>query len=124
MNNLQRRIFRTFVRLGGDPTDAAAVEELIRHLEATLVILPPRIGAALQVAWRNAPNANVRVAERLSKAEGRAVSATAVRQRVSRGARLLEQAMRRRGWRRSRVGGARPRERARGRQGSSALSRR
>lgn len=105
-NNIQRRIFLAFVRSGGDPTDDVAVDELLRHLEGTLVTLPPTIARSLQVAWRSTgPASNNHLAELLSRWEGRTVSAAAARQRLSRGARMFEQAIRRRPWKRRRAAG-------------------
>ncbi len=73
----------------------------MRYLEATLATLPPRVAAALHLAWRSTSLAShACMAEQLSACEDAAVSTAAVRQRVSRGVRLLERAIQARVWNR------------------------
>ncbi len=108
INNIQRRILRAFVQSGGDPTSDAALDRFLRYLEVTLLSLPPKIMTALQIAWRNPRSRSyAAIADQLSASEGGVVSAVAVRQRVSRGVRLLEKAIEGRAWKRRPVGSAR-----------------
>jgi hypothetical protein len=99
MNSIQRRLFRTFVQSGGDLTEDSEVERFMRYVEASLSILPPKVKNAIEVTWRAKDSPSyARIAASLSEREGAAVSPTALRQRVSRGVRLLEEAIRRRAW--------------------------
>ena len=99
MNTIQRRLFGAFVRAGGDLSEDAEVERFIRYVESTLVLLPPRIREAVELTWRAPDHVSYDgVAAQLSVREGMPVRATALRQRVSRGARLLEDAVRQRQW--------------------------
>jgi len=101
MNTIQRRLFGAFVRAGGDLSEDAEVERFIRYVESTLVLLPPRIREAVELTWRAPDHVSYDgVAAQLSVREGMPVRATALRQRVSRGARLLEDAVRQRQWQR------------------------
>ncbi len=101
MSNLRRRLFQSFVDTGGDLVEDDAVEFFVRFVEARFVLLPTRVRSAIEVAWRDGPNPP-RIAARLSEMEGRPVSETAVRQRMSRGARLLVEAIRSRPFGRAR----------------------
>jgi hypothetical protein len=98
MNSIQRRLFRSFIEAGGDVAEAVQVEQFIRYVEAVLTILPPKVKAAIDLAWRaeDMPRYE-RMAARLSQ-PGLSVSASALRQRVSRGLRFTEHAIRRRSW--------------------------
>jgi len=99
MNNLQRRLFRAFADAGGDLCDDAQVERLIRYVEGRLLLLPPKIREAVEVMWRSPEGAEYRgVAEQLTARAGGLVSVTTFRQRVSRGLRMLEQAIAGRRW--------------------------
>jgi DNA-directed RNA polymerase specialized sigma24 family protein len=99
MNSIQRRLFRTFVQAGGDLTEDVEVERFVRYVEATLATLPPKVRSAIEMTWQ-APDrpSYASLAARLSASEGVDVSPTALRQRVSRGLRQLEEAIRRRDW--------------------------
>jgi len=89
MNSIQRRLFRTFIEAGGDVAEAAQVERFIRYVEAVLSILPPKIKAAIDLAWRAEDMPRYEsMAAGLSQ-PGLRVSASALRQRVSRGLTLL-----------------------------------
>jgi hypothetical protein len=99
MNSIQRRLFRTFVQAGGDLTEDAEVERFIRYIEASLTMLPPKVKTAIEFTWRAKDSPSyARIAASLSEREGSAVTPTALRQRVSRGLRLLEEAIRSRPW--------------------------
>ena len=98
MNSIQRRLFRAFVEAGGDVAEAAHVERFIRYVEAVLSMLPPNVKSAIDLAWRAKDTPHYeRIAVRLSR-HGRPVSASAIRQRVSRGMRFIERAIQRRPW--------------------------
>ena len=85
MNTIRRRLIQTFVDAGGDLREEGEVDRFIRYIEAT---------------WRarDAPS-YARLAAALSAREGTEVSVTALRQRVSRGLRAMEQSIRQGGWR-------------------------
>jgi hypothetical protein len=90
---------RAFLESGGDLHDDAAVEELLRYVEATFLILPPKTRIALEAVWRQPqPDPYTALAAALSREEGLAISLEATRQRVSRGVRVVEEAIRRRPW--------------------------
>ncbi len=88
MNSVQRRLFRAFVETGGDLSEDGQVEGFIRYVESNLLLLPPKVREAVELVWRE-PDA-------ASYERGARVSAASLRQRVSRGARLLEGALRHR----------------------------
>ncbi len=98
MNSIHRRLFRAFVEGGGDVAEAAQVECFIHYVEAVLSMLPPKVRAAIDLASRakDMPRYD-HMAARVSR-RGLPVSASALRQRVSRGLRFTEGAIRRRVW--------------------------
>lgn len=98
MSDLRRRLFTAFVDAGGDLVDDGVVESFQRFIDAQLVLLPARVRHAVALVLRDDGRGHLRAAERLSEQEGRPVTEAAARQRVSRGARLLEQAIRSRTW--------------------------
>ena len=99
LNSVQRRLLRAFFESGGDLNDDAAVGELLRYVEATFFILPPKTRIAVEAVWRQPqPDPYAALAVTLSRQEGLAVSLEATRQRVSRGVRIVEEAIRRRPW--------------------------
>lgn len=100
MNSIRRRLIQTFVDAGGDLREDGEVDRFIRYVEATLATLPPKVRVALEATWRarDAPS-YARLAAALSAREGAEVSVTALRQRVSRGLRAMEQSIRQGGWR-------------------------
>jgi hypothetical protein len=99
MNSMQRRLFRAFAEAGGDLTEDVDVERFIRYIDATLILLPPRVREATELVWRcqDGLSYSLLVTE-LTQRFGNAVSVSTLRQRVSRGARELEAAIRRRSW--------------------------
>jgi len=97
MSSLRRRLFQAFVDAGGDLVEDDAVEFFGRFVEARFVLLPAKLKATVEIAWRDGARPP-RMAARLSEQEGGPVSEAAARQRISRGARLLEQAIRSRKW--------------------------
>jgi hypothetical protein len=113
MNSVQRRLFRAFAEAGGDLSEDAQVEGFIRYVEGSLVLLPPKIREALELVWRGRDGVPYdALAAQLAQRERSRVSVAALQQRVSRGARLLEDAVRKRAWgslpdARPRNGGAR-----------------
>lgn len=95
MNTVQRRIFRAFVDAGGDLSREAEVDRLMRHVNASIMVMQPKLKRAVRLAL----NADERLcyralAARLVSAEGAHVTEVAFRQRVSRGVRALESAIR------------------------------
>ena len=100
MNRLQRRLFRAFLRAGGDLSDAAEVERLIRYIEGMISILPDKTRNAFELAWRSdRTTAYTTLVDQLSEFERSRIRSTTMRQRVSRAARALEEAIHRRDWR-------------------------
>lgn len=99
MNSVQRRLFRAFAEAGGDLSEDVQVEGFIRYVESNLLLLPPRVREAIELVWRGHDGMPYDgVAAQLAQREGAAVSVAALQQRVSRGARLLEDAVRNRSW--------------------------
>lgn len=99
MNPIQRRLFRAFVEAGGDLMNDRDVELFVRHVEITLSMLPSKVRAAIDATWRAGdPVSYTRLAASLSRSEGGDVSPVAFRQRVSRGLRVMEVAVRKRRW--------------------------
>lgn len=107
MNNVQRRLFRRYVEGGGDLTNAREVEFMVRSVQTTVALMPPRVRMAIELAL-NAPEdtSYSELAESLSERSGCEVSVSAFRQRVARGMRDLERAVFQRARRRD-AGGSR-----------------
>jgi hypothetical protein len=99
MNVIQRRVLRAFVEGGGDLAEPAQVDRLVRHVEAIVLLLPPKVRTALEVGWGEAQRLDYdALATELSTREGTCVTNIAARQRVSRGLRTLEGSISRRSW--------------------------
>jgi DNA-directed RNA polymerase specialized sigma24 family protein len=94
MNNVQRRLFRRYVEGGGDLVSARDVDSMFRSVQTTMVLMPPRVRAAMELAL-NAPEdtSYKELAEALATQSGEHVTVSAFRQRVSRGMRDLERAI-------------------------------
>jgi hypothetical protein len=104
MNRIQRRLFRGFINSGGDLTNEAEVEQFIRYVESNLFVLPPKVRAALETLWHQPqPPSYTTLAARISKDEGGPVTSIALRQRISRGLRTLEDSIRHASWTRRRL---------------------
>jgi hypothetical protein len=93
VNRVQRRLLRVFFEAGGDQPPEADV--FARQVEAMLARLSPKVRSAVEAAWR-APDAPdyAALARELAARDGEEVSLVALRQRVSRGVRAVEQALR------------------------------
>jgi len=99
MNSVQRRLFRAFADAGGDLTEDVEVERFIRYVDATLILLPPRVREATELMWRSQDGmAYSLLVTQLAQRAGTAVTVTSLRQRVSRGVRELEASVRQRSW--------------------------
>jgi DNA-directed RNA polymerase specialized sigma24 family protein len=99
MNSVQRRLFRAFAEAGGDLSDDEQVEQFIRSVESNLLLLPPKVREAVELVWRAHDGVSYGgLAAQLTPRERTPVSVAALQQRVSRGARLLEEVVRRRSW--------------------------
>lgn len=99
MHTIRQRLFHFFVRSGGNLSDPNEVERFRRCVEAQRLLLPPKLKMAFEVAWFDERACDYPViARRLSRREGVAVSAAAVRQRLSRSVRVLEEAIAGRTW--------------------------
>ena len=99
MNNIQRRLFRAFAEAGGDLTEDLEVERFIRYVEGNLLLLPPKVREATELLWRSQDlRAYAHLTVELSERQRTHVTTATLRQRVSRGTRLLEDAVRSRPW--------------------------
>jgi hypothetical protein len=99
MNSIQRRLFRVFAEVGGDLTEDTEVDRFIRCVEGNLLLLPPKVREATELLWRSKDSPDyAQLTAELSRRDPIAVTAATLRQRVSRGVRLLENAVRRRPW--------------------------
>ena len=99
MNSVQRRLFRAFVKSGGDLTEEGAVDRLIRCVNSNVLILPPKVKMALDLALSAEESLHYStLAASLSKTEESRVTPMAFRQRVSRGLRLLEEVIQKQRW--------------------------
>lgn len=99
LNVIQRRLFRAFLAAGGDIMEEQELERFVRYVEMMLSMLPSKIRAAVDLAWRaRDPVSYERLASSLSTSEGAKVSPAALRQRVSRGLRMIEVAVGERHW--------------------------
>jgi len=94
MNNVQRRLFRRYVEGGGDLANSRQVEEMVRSIQTTVALMPPRVRAAIELAL-SAPEETSysELASTLSVQSGTAVTVSAFRQRIARGMRDLEQSI-------------------------------
>lgn len=93
VNRLKRRMLRCFVESGGDITDTVDVDRFFQFLHASTALLPPttRIVVEQLLGSEDIPP-YAKLAAELSRTAGRNVSVAALRQRISRGIRALEQA--------------------------------
>ncbi len=99
MNGVQRRLFRAFVETGGLLSEDGQVERFICCVESDLAVLPPKVREAVELVWRGRDTVPyAEIAAQLGRREPTPVSVVALQQRVSRGVRLLEEAVRRRAW--------------------------
>ena len=99
MNTVQRRIFRAFVDAGGDLTHEADIDRLMRQVNASIMLMPPKLKRAVQLALNADEHlCHGALAAQLFSEEGAHVTEVAFRQRVSRGVRALESAIRSRTW--------------------------
>jgi len=99
MNAIHRRVLRAFVDSGGDLSEAAQVDGLVRYVETRMCLLPPKLRTAIEIGWELPQGVDYAlIAERLSSSEGAVVSAVTARQRVSRAVRALEKPIRAQAW--------------------------
>jgi hypothetical protein len=93
VNRVQRRLFRVFFEASGQQPPEA--DTFARQVEAMLATLTPKVRSAVEIAWR-APDTPdyATLARELAARDGEEVSLVALRQRVSRGLRAVEQALR------------------------------
>lgn len=92
MNNVQRRLFRRYVEVGGDLTNAKAVASMVRSVQTAVALMPPRVREAIELALNASEDTSYGdLAETLSEESGTPISVSAFRQRVARGMRDLEQ---------------------------------
>jgi len=91
MNGLHRRLLKAFVRAGGDLGDSQALDRFAALVRTNVLLLTARTRRAVELALEGGEDiAYDAIALELSRREGHPVTAASVRQRVSRGGRLLE----------------------------------
>ena len=99
MNHCQRRLHRAFTEGGGNPADPRQAENLAQFVRTQLLLLPPAVRRAVAAVLEAGERAYYEdVADVLSAREGRGVTSTAARKRVSRGLLMLERVIRDRAW--------------------------
>jgi hypothetical protein len=100
MNNIQRRLFRAFAEAGGDLSEDDDVERFIRYIEGHLLRLPPKLREATELLWRSKGDVvYTALAAQVVQCTGTEINASSLRERAARGARILEDAVRRQAWR-------------------------
>jgi len=99
MHAVRQRLYRLFVELGGNLADAAQVRAFDRCVEGHLVLLPPKVKLVLERAWFEPEASPYRLlVKSLARQEGGHPTEATMRQRLSRGARLLEEALSAKPW--------------------------
>lgn len=94
MNNVQRRLFRRYIEGGGDLANPREVEAMVRSIQTTVALMPPRVRAAIELALAASEEASYgELATTLSTDSGADVTVSAFRQRIARGMRDLERAI-------------------------------
>jgi len=96
MNGLHRRLLKAFVQNGGDLGDGHDLDRFATIVRTNVLLLTARTRRAVELALEGGEEVSYDdIAMRLAEHEGRPVSVASVRQRVSRGGRSLEMAVRR-----------------------------
>ncbi len=99
MHAIRQRLYRLFVQLGGNLADDAQVRVFDRCVEGQLLLLPPKVKLVLERAWFEPEASPYRLLVKwLARQEGGHLTEATVRQRLSRGARLLEEALSGKPW--------------------------
>ena len=100
MNGIQRRLLRAYLESGGSFDDEHGLSEFTAFVRGEIMLLSSRVRRAIELALEGRDDSrHALVAARLTSEEGRFVTVPTVRQRVSRGVRVLEKAIRMRRWR-------------------------
>lgn len=98
MNGLHRRLLKAFVQSGGDLSDGRHLDQFAALVRGNVLLLTARTRRAVELALEGGEDVTYElIAARLEQQEGRPVTVASVRQRVSRGGRQLEAAVRRAG---------------------------
>jgi len=96
MNGLHRRLLKAFVQSGGDLGDGHDLDRFATIVRTNILLLTTRTRRAVELALEGGEEVSYDdIALQLAEQEGRPVSVASVRQRVSRGGRSLEMAVRR-----------------------------
>lgn len=96
MNGLHRRLLKAFVQSGGDLGDGKDLDRFAALVRSNVLLLTARTRRAVEIALEGGEEISYEhISVRLGEQEGRPVSVASVRQRVSRGGRYLEAAVRR-----------------------------
>jgi hypothetical protein len=97
MNRCQRRLLKVFLESGGDVADVTGIDAFTTVVQSHVMLLSPAVRRAVSMVLDAGEEASYEdIADTLSREEGRPVSVTSVRARVSRGIRGIENAIRRR----------------------------
>lgn len=95
MNSLYRRLVYALLQNGGTLQDADAEERFRAFIRTHVALLPPRLRRTVELVLEADERVSYEdLATLLSHEEGRRVATATVRQRVSRGGRVLEHAVR------------------------------
>lgn len=96
MNGLHRRLLKAFVQGGGDLGDGPQLDRFAALVRTNVLLLTARTRRAVELVLEGGEEISYDdIANDLARQEGRAVSVASVRQRISRGGRQLEAAVRR-----------------------------
>lgn len=100
MNNIQRRLFRAFAEAGGDLSEDDDIDRFVRYVEGHLLRLPPKVREATELLWRSKGDVMyTALAAQFAQRTGTEIKSSSLRERAARGARMLEDAVRRQAWR-------------------------
>jgi hypothetical protein len=99
MHAIRQRLYRLFVQLGGNLGDAAEVRAFERCIEGQFALLPPKVKVVVERAWFAPKTSSYPLLVKwLARQEGHHPTEATVRQRLSRGARLLEELLSAKPW--------------------------
>jgi hypothetical protein len=96
MNGLHRRLLKAFVQSGGDLADGRELDRFAKIVRSNVLLLTARTRRAVELALDGGEEISYEdIATQLAEQEGGSVTVASARQRVSRGGRTLERAVRR-----------------------------
>lgn len=99
MNRVQRRLWQAFVESGADAGAQSELQRLRRVIDDQLRVMPPALRYIMEMVLASADEPDYpRLVDHIQRDERVRISIGAVRQRVSRGIRMLEHAVRATRW--------------------------